>query len=123
MQRNRARKGRDGLACPCPHVRAPTTDPLASLLRIQRDLIDEDFESDWHEVDVNRVNRLVLAGQNIMPACDWCGWRGSNPRPLASEANTLSTELQPQRCVTADCRGFHRGGGYNPRLISSPLTF
>ena len=25
----------------------------------------------------------------------WCGWRGSNPRPLASEANTLSTELQP----------------------------
>ena len=27
----------------------------------------------------------------------WCGWRGSNPRPLASEANTLSTELQPQR--------------------------
>ena len=28
----------------------------------------------------------------------WCGWRGSNPRPLASEANTLSTELQPHRC-------------------------
>jgi hypothetical protein len=28
---------------------------------------------------------------------NWCGWRGSNPRPLASEANTLSTELQPQR--------------------------
>jgi hypothetical protein len=27
----------------------------------------------------------------------WCGWRGSNPRPLASEANTLSTELQPQQ--------------------------
>ena len=27
----------------------------------------------------------------------WCGWRGSNPRPLASEANTLSTELQPHR--------------------------
>src|SRR5256885_14575304 len=27
----------------------------------------------------------------------WCGWRGSNPRPLASEANTLSTELQPLR--------------------------
>ncbi len=25
----------------------------------------------------------------------WCGWRGSNPRPLALEANTLSTELQP----------------------------
>ena len=24
----------------------------------------------------------------------WCGWRGSNPRPLASEVNTLSTELQ-----------------------------
>ncbi len=28
---------------------------------------------------------------------NWCGWRGSNPRPLASEANTLSTELQPQQ--------------------------
>jgi hypothetical protein len=27
----------------------------------------------------------------------WRGWRGSNPRPLASEANTLSTELQPRR--------------------------
>ena len=25
----------------------------------------------------------------------WRGWRESNPRPLASEANTLSTELQP----------------------------
>ncbi len=25
----------------------------------------------------------------------WCGWRGSNPRPSASEADTLSTELQP----------------------------
>ena len=27
----------------------------------------------------------------------WCGWRGSNPRPSASEADTLSTELQPHR--------------------------
>jgi hypothetical protein len=26
----------------------------------------------------------------------WRGWRGSNPRPSASEADTLSTELQPQ---------------------------
>ena len=34
----------------------------------------------------------ALAGKQV-----WCGWRGSNPRPLASEANTLSTELQPQR--------------------------
>src|SRR5690606_13813315 len=25
----------------------------------------------------------------------WCGWLGSNQRPLTSEANTLSTELQP----------------------------
>jgi hypothetical protein len=25
----------------------------------------------------------------------WCGWLESNQRPLASEANTLSTELQP----------------------------
>ena len=31
----------------------------------------------------------------------WRGWRGSNPRPLASEANTLSTELQPH---TSDLR-------------------
>ena len=29
---------------------------------------------------------------------EWRGWRGSNPRPLASEANTLSTELQPHVC-------------------------
>ena len=29
----------------------------------------------------------------------WRGWRGSNPRPLASEANTLSTELQPRDCT------------------------
>ena len=26
----------------------------------------------------------------------WRGWRGSNPRPSASEADTLSTELQPR---------------------------
>jgi hypothetical protein len=26
----------------------------------------------------------------------WRGWLGSNQRPLASEANTLSTELQPR---------------------------
>ena len=26
----------------------------------------------------------------------WCGWLESNQRPLASEANTLSTELQPR---------------------------
>ena len=26
---------------------------------------------------------------------NWRGWRGSNPRPSASEADTLSTELQP----------------------------
>ncbi len=29
--------------------------------------------------------------------CRWRDWRGSNPRPLASEANTLSTELQSQK--------------------------
>src|SRR3954469_22041014 len=38
------------------------------------------------------ASRKCPAGQVI-----WCGWRGSNPRPLASEANTLSTELQPRR--------------------------
>jgi hypothetical protein len=33
----------------------------------------------------------------------WRGWLGSNQRPLASEANTLSTELQP-RCEV--CEGY-----------------
>ena len=36
---------------------------------------------------------------------NWCGWRGSNPRPLASEANTLSTELQPQCCEVLEKPG------------------
>ena len=42
------------------------------------------------------------------PRRSWRGWRGSNPRPLASEANTLSTELQPQTegCIVG---GFPRG--------------
>ncbi len=37
----------------------------------------------------------------------WCGWRGSNPRPLASEANTLSTELQPHSggCIVGAFKG------------------
>ena len=38
----------------------------------------------------NAVTAWILQRMN-----GWCGWRGSNPRPLASEANTLSTELQP----------------------------
>ena len=37
----------------------------------------------------------------------WCGWRGSNPRPLASEANTLSTELQPQMIILSWIRLWH----------------
>ncbi len=40
---------------------------------------------------------------------DWRGWRGSNPRPLASEANTLSTELQPRCAAAPDCRRFAGG--------------
>ena len=32
----------------------------------------------------------------------WCGWRGSNPRPSASEADTLSTELQPLAVLTSN---------------------
>lgn len=36
----------------------------------------------------------------------WCGWRGSNPRPSASEADTLSTELQPQPGGFYQARGF-----------------
>ncbi len=57
----------------------------------------------------------------------WRGWRGSNPRPLASEANTLSTELQPHlqsaaiiaRGLQATCalQGLRRSGRYNARLI------
>ncbi len=50
----------------------------------------------------------------------WCGWRGSNPRPLASEANTLSTELQPHGGAARIVGGFNRGGGYNRRLFPSP---
>jgi hypothetical protein len=62
----------------------------------------------------------------------WCDWRGSNPRPLASEANTLSTELQSHEKT----RGFAdygtqdsnhslpirqaRLGGYNLPLFSIP---
>ena len=58
----------------------------------------------------------------------WCGWRGSNPRPLASEANTLSTELQPQRCQyrkanhfgTDSVRSFVVGLSGKPLLTSRP---
>ena len=40
----------------------------------------------------------VMTKNTLFSGCsEWCGWRGSNPRPLASEDNTLSTELQPQR--------------------------
>ena len=42
----------------------------------------------------NRVNDYSL-DRLAKTYKTWCGWRGSNPRPLASEANTLSTELQP----------------------------
>ena len=48
---------------------------------------------------------------------NWCGWRGSNPRPLASEANTLSTELQPQAARRRIVEGLKRVDGYNRRLI------
>jgi transcriptional regulator with XRE-family HTH domain len=56
-----------------------------------------------HEATLRRRVTLALAGCFGNPSQInrlgqvWCGWRGSNPRPLASEANTLSTELQPQR--------------------------
>ena len=39
----------------------------------------------------------------------WRGWRGSNPRPLASEANTLSTELQPHLNEAGKDTGFQSG--------------
>ena len=36
----------------------------------------------------------------------WRGWLGSNQRPLASEANTLSTELQPHVGVQRVSEGY-----------------
>ena len=41
------------------------------------------------------IGALILLVDKAFQRVQWCGWRGSNPRPLASEANTLSTELQP----------------------------
>ena len=50
----------------------------------------------------------------------WCGWRGSNPRPLASEANTLSTELQPH---TLQAHGPQiRLGDYGMAWVPRPAT-
>ena len=49
----------------------------------------------------------------------WCGWRGSNPRPLTSEANTLSTELQPQLAARI-VGGFEEAPRYNPAFILKP---
>jgi hypothetical protein len=63
----------------------------------------------------------------------WCGWRGSNPRPLASEANTLSTELQPHAVSCLRILSVHLAqanlaggarvctglGGYNPGLYAN----
>ena len=51
---------------------------------------------------------------------NWCGWRGSNPRPLASEANTLSTELQPH---TLQAHGPQiRLGDYGMAWVPRPAT-
>ena len=38
----------------------------------------------------------------------WRGWLESNQRPLASEANTLSTELQPRGLGTSEERQGYR---------------
>jgi hypothetical protein len=52
-----------------------------------------------HEIRPNRLEAFERALRQPAEIRErWCGWRGSNPRPLASEANTLSTELQPQCC-------------------------
>ena len=52
-----------------------------------------------HKIDIG-VHKCSLTYWTLRPTIfgyeSWCGWRGSNPRPLASEANTLSTELQPR---------------------------
>lgn len=43
-----------------------------------------------------RLNDMFDPRWDVRKSLMWRGWRGSNPRPLASEANTLSTELQPR---------------------------
>ena len=42
------------------------------------------------------------------PVESWRGWLESNQRPLASEANTLSTELQPRGLGTSEERQGYR---------------
>ena len=60
--------------------------PLATRAPLQRTL------------DCSRKFPASTTPLRYKPTTRWRGWRGSNPRPLASEANTLSTELQPPRC-------------------------
>jgi hypothetical protein len=68
------------------------------------------------------VHRLRLDGDSMLKSKKWCGWRGSNPRPLASEANTLSTELQPQQAAilsgAISVRPIKALAGYNLMLIA-----
>ena len=53
-------------------------------------------ESEWKLGNIVEVSKCALAYEFGEV---WRGWRGSNPRPSASEADTLSTELQPRDCV------------------------
>jgi hypothetical protein len=43
-----------------------------------------------------RLNYVIDPRLDARKSLIWRGWRGSNPRPSASEADTLSTELQPR---------------------------
>ncbi len=68
---------------------------------------------------------LVLWALTKLISIDWCDWRGSNPRPLASEANTLSTELQSQHLKQTDIRIIAaRAGDHRLRRpILYPLSY
>ena len=54
----------------------------------------------------------------------WCGWLESNQRPLASEANTLSTELQPHIYCRHEARRipFFGSGVHEKPLPSFPIV-
>jgi hypothetical protein len=79
--------------------------------------------NEWKMVEISGFEWIAKKQNHKNPfenqQLKWCGWRGATPRPLASEANTLSTELQPQTegCIVG---GFTKCGRYNRGLISTP---
>ena len=56
----------------------------------------------------------MLPGESERNPTIWRGWLESNQRPLASEANTLSTELQPRGLDTSE-----DGQGYRVSVSQS----